>query len=326
MELSPPPPSPGLGARGGLRHWKLVVAVWVVPLGAFLPLKLLLSGRLADELSRLPAEGVTLPAGDLALILRHALAGSGPQLVSTLLLGLAVVWAWTLLWHGGVVAWSVWSAGGPPRLAEVLGLGVAWWWRMLRLSLTALAALLVGLTAVWLVLLALAPSSWDELVDGGLVPLVAIGLAVSAVLRLVVFSATLRGAWLLARPTARSSVLAWLAGVGGALRHPVASVGTLLLWLVPGIALGMVPLSAGWLSPALRGGLPGAAVLTAAGLVRAYCWVALFCSFAPVSGLVGVAAGEDDEDTPPGPPAEPEPSPDDVRRRIVAELPGRERG
>jgi hypothetical protein len=305
--------------------------VWAAPLAAFLPLKLVLSSRAAEGLSRLPAADVPLPAGEMALILRHAFAGSAGELVPTVLTGLAVVWAWTLLWHGGVVAWSVWSGGGPPRLAEVLGLGVAWWWRMLRLSLAALVVLLAGLTAICVMLLMLAPSSWDELVDGGLVPLAVVGLALSAVLGLVVWSATLRGAWLLARPTARSSVLAWLAGAGGALRHPLASFGTLLLWLVPGIAFGLLPLAAGWLSPTLRGGLPGAAVLTGAGLVRAFCWVALFCSFAPVSGLVGVTseAEEADEGTPSASsatPVEPDPSAADVRRRIVAELPGADRG
>ena len=85
----------------------------------------------------------------------------------------------------------------------------------------------------------------------------------------------------------RSAVLAWLAGLWETIRQPVRSLATLLVWVAPGLAVVVAPMILGWRFEILRGTIPSAVLGAVAGLVVAFCWVGLFLSFAPVTGLMG---------------------------------------
>ena len=95
----------------------------------------------------------------------------------------------------------------------------------------------------------------------------------TAVVLLGCWLATLRGAWLLGESGRRSAVVAWLRGFGATLRQPIRSLLTLVLWAVPGFALLALPV--------LVEGPAAGLVLLLAWLGSAFCWVALYLSFAP---------------------------------------------
>ncbi len=264
------------------RSPRLVLAVWIVPTLLLLPFVGTVQATLGTALGRLPAR----PApGDLRLVLAHAAGRYGPALVVPVLLALVGTWLWTVLWHAGLVTWRVWAAGRPQRLGELLGLGISRLWRYLRLSLAAATGLALLLAAV------IAPAvAWVRHAREALREAVAVNVslgaaAAGALLALLALAATQRALWELARPGRRSAAAAWLRGFGGALRHPLATLGVLLAWLVPAALLWAGPLLAvAALGEAGRGPL-GMAILQLAALLRAACWVGLVASFAPVAGL-----------------------------------------
>ncbi len=282
-------PSWSWGVAQAVRLWRLVVALWVVSVAAFLPAVWVVGGTAAPRLERLPAGDECVPAGDELLILLPALEEVAAPLTLAVASAIVALWAWTVLWHAGVVNWQLWAAGRRVRVGEVLGLGVVSWWRYARLSAAAATALVALLAALW------APLSWAvelshrTMAERRVVGLLILGTGAAILLALVVWAATLRAAWLLGLPERRSVVLAWLQGLAGTVRRPVASLGVLLLWVVPAAALALAPLAAGWWFESLRDGwaLPLLGQAAAAG--RAFCWVALYCSFAPVTGLAGPA-------------------------------------
>jgi hypothetical protein len=281
-------PSAGWGLRQALRLWRLVLACWIVSVAAVLPAVWVVGGAAGPALEHLPDSVDRLPDGEVFLILASAL----PQMAAPL--GLAVVsalitlWSWTVLWHAGVVNWALWAGGRRVRLGEVLGLGMVSWWRYVRLSATAAAVLVVLSMACWLPLMEAAMAARRSMAETRMLLLLAMGLVVVKLLALVVWAATLRGAWLLGLPERRSVVAAWLRALVDTLRMPVRSLGTVLLWAMPAVLLSLLPLAIGggldvthrdWAVPAMS-------QLAAAG--RAFCWVALYLSFAPVTGLIGV--------------------------------------
>jgi hypothetical protein len=273
-----------------LQLWRVVIAVWVVSLVVTLPALWVVGGALAPDLRNLPAAGV--PEGDVPLIVGDALEAVRGALVLAIASGAAALWAFTVLWHAGVVGWTLWGGGRRVRLGEVLGFGIVSWWRYARLSLTAAAAFGFSLALLWAPLWEAVGACYRAMEEGPMVWLLVAGVILSKLLVVIIWCATLRGAWLLGLPERRSAVASWLRGLAGSLRTPVASLGTVLLWAVPATTLSVVPLALGLAMPELRGGLLIPVLGQVASAVRAFCWVALFLSFAPATVLVGPSALE----------------------------------
>jgi hypothetical protein len=268
----------------------VVIALWVVSLAVTLPALWVVGGALAADLRHLPSGGV--PEGDVSLIVFGALEDVRGALVLAIASGAAALWAFTVLWHAGVVGWTLWGGGRRVRLGEVLGFGIVSWWRYARLSLTAAAALGLSLALLWVPLWEAVRACYRAMEERPMVWLLIAGVVLSKLLVVVVWGATLRGAWLLGLPERRSAVASWLRGLAGSLRTPVASLGTVLLWAVPATTLSIVPLALGFALPECRGGLVIPVLGQVASAARAFCWVALFLSFAPATGLFGPSALE----------------------------------
>jgi hypothetical protein len=270
--------------------WRLVVACWLVSLAVFLPAVWVVGGAVEGALENLPSEQGAMPDDDLNLILFGAVREIRAPLKLAVLSGVVTLWIWTVLWHAGVVNWALWAGGRRMRLGEVLGLGMVSWLRYARLSLTAAAMLVLALGLLWTPLSAAVSASHRAVAEQRAVLLLIGGFAVATLVALVVWAATLRAAWLLGLPDRRSVVLAWIRGLLITLRSPIRSLGPVLLWVVPVALISVIPLLAGLGFENLRGGwlLPVLGQIAAA--VRAFCWVGLFASFAPITGLVGVEA------------------------------------
>jgi hypothetical protein len=112
-----------------------------------------------------------------------------------------------------------------------------------------------------------------------LIALVTAGAAATALAAIVVWLATLHGAWLLGLPGRRSAVVAWLRGLQATARRPVAGLSTLLVWVVPALLVSAVVPLLGVAFEGVRGGPLLFAVGLLVSLARAFCWVGLFCSF-----------------------------------------------
>lgn len=278
-------PSPLFGLRhvGGM--WRVVLAVWLVSVVVFLPARVVVWAAVGPTFAALP--GSDLPDGELALIATELLRPVWVPLAVAGLSGWLALWAWTVLWHAGVVRWRLVSGRIELRLAEVMGHGLIGWWRWARLGATSLGVLLLSHAALFLLVLQVKEqvreSADDSLLGVGLAAV----LTVSAGMTILCWLATLRGAWLLGAGDRRSAVMAWLAGLWGSVRQPVSSLFTLAVWGLPAISATVIPLAAGWRFAALQGIVPTAIVEAAAGLLTAFCLVGLFLSFAPVTGLVG---------------------------------------
>jgi hypothetical protein len=96
---------------------------------------------------------------------------------------------------------------------------------------------------------------------------------VTALIVAVGWLATLRGAWILGESGRRSAVLAWVRGLHVTIRNPIRSVIPVVVWTLPAVVLLALPAA---VSPPFA--LP--AVLFS-WLGAAWCWVALFLSYAP---------------------------------------------
>ncbi len=264
------------------RSPRLVLAVWIVPALLVTPFVLTMQWALSPVLGRLPAD----PApGDPAMVLAWGLGRYGAALLAPALAAVVGIWLWTVLWHAGLVTWRSWGEGRPQLLGELLGLGLMRWWRYLRFSLAALAAAAAVVGAVAAGVGALARPAARSLQEARAVNLTLAGMAVGVLLLLVLAAATLRGLWELGRPGRRSALLAWLRGLGGTLRHPLASLGVLLAWAVPLVLLWAAPLAAVAALGDPGRGAAGVALLQLGALLRAAGWVGLVGSFAPVAGL-----------------------------------------
>ena len=101
------------------RLWRLVIAVWIGSWLAITPALLLLRQVVVPGLASLPSGPGEVPAGDVALIVLEAVRGAARPLAFAVLSGLVLMWAWTVLWHAGVVAWTLRAdAGGGPASAS----------------------------------------------------------------------------------------------------------------------------------------------------------------------------------------------------------------
>jgi hypothetical protein len=279
-------PSPRWGLRHAARLWRLVLACWVVSVISFLPAVWVVDGAVSPALENLTDAGVDVPDNEVLLIARGAVREVRAPLRLAIFSGAVTLWVWTVLWHAGTVNWTLWASGRRLRLGELLGLGVVSWWRYARLSLLSGMVVIAGGFALLLPWSMAEESSYRAVLEPRLVPLLATGVAFATLLW-VVWAATVRAAWLIGTPERRSVAVAWLLGLAGALRAPFASLGTVALWALPVVFISSVPLFVGVEFPEMRGGwaIPLLGQLAAA--VRAFCWVGLFASFAPVTGLVG---------------------------------------
>jgi hypothetical protein len=276
-------PSILLGWRQAKVLWRIVVLVAILPYMLSLPMFIIASTTCRAVISDLPNSTTSLPPGEVELILIDALSQQISTISWLLLVGIAGFWLWNVLWHAGVVTWATWSTTVPVRAAAVLGLGVHRFWSFFRLFLTGLAvwtALVVGL---WLLLLfglflfAGSESLQPELVTLGL------GLLGMVLVSCVVWMATIRAAWLLGEVTARSAVLTWFRGLWNTFRYPIKSLKPFLVWALPGLVFGILPLVLGINVQILTGGLGGSLLGSFCALLQAFCWVALFVSYAPPS-------------------------------------------
>jgi hypothetical protein len=273
-------PSPAAGLRHAAHFRKLVFAVWLVSVVVFVPAQAVVQFATGTARANLP-DG-PLPPGDELLMLYELLGPVVAQLVLALIGGAVALVAWSVLWHAGTVRWFLWNGGNAPvQLAEVLGHGVVWWWRYLRLALTAAAMLATVLFVVWLPLDLLMPRVETVGSAGRVVALLWIGVGASLIAGAVCWLATLRGAWLLGEAGRRSAIVAWLRGLAGTVRRPVRSGYTLLLWAVPALVFQSLPLTAGLVLPPLPGGGAGSLVAGLATFLAAFCWVGLLLSFSP---------------------------------------------
>ena len=272
-------PSPASGLRLAIRFRRLILAVWLVSMAVFLPAQAIVQLVTGAARANLPAGN--LPQGDDLLVLVELLRPVARQLALAILAGLAALWAWSVLWHGGVVRWLSWAGAVPVRLAEVFGHGLVWWWRYARLSLTAVATTALLLAALWLPL-RLGLRAADAVGAGGrAIVLLRFGAVVTVVVMALCWLAALRGAWLLGEVGRHSALVAWLRGLGGTLRRPLRSAYTLVVWVVPGLALLALPLLPDAWIGALRSAGLGGVVMLLATLGTTFCWVGLFLSFAP---------------------------------------------
>jgi hypothetical protein len=284
--MSRPAPSPRFGFRTTVELWRVVLTVFLGSVVVFVPVHLVLWASVAGVLGSLPEGG--LPNGELLLIAIELLRSEWPGLALAVLSSVFALWAWTVLWHAGVVRWFVYSGRKDVRLAEILSRGLFGWWRWARLAITSIAVFLLGQAVLGVGFRWLGDRADDSLLGLGL----AILAILSLVLTVLCWLATLRGAWLLGEVHRRSAVLAWLAGLRETLTQPFRSVLTLLFWVVPGLAVSILPLLAGWQLEALREGAPATVIELTAGLLGAFCWVGLFLSFAPVTELVAAKPSE----------------------------------
>ena len=279
-------PSATAGGAELRRFARVAVALWLASAGAMLPAWLIVFAAVAPALGRLPDRLAGLPPGELAVIVRGALAGSVRPLEIGLAAGAVLLWCWRVLWRAGMTSWRVWAGGRRVRLGELLALGLTRWWRVARVHMVGLgvtAVVVVGIGAGALTALGTALTAMDE---RALVAVVVGAAAVLVVGIAVCRAATAAGVWRLARPDSRSALLAWLEGLGVVLRHPVASGTAVLLWSVVGLAPWLLAGAALVAVPGLGATPWGVLVAAACGLASAAAAVALMGAFAPVCGLL----------------------------------------
>ena len=130
-----------------------------------------------------------------------------PALALAAVSSIVSLWAWTVLWHAGVVRWLVFSGKRDVRLAEILSRGLFGWWRWARLGLVSLGVVLVCEVGLAVVFAALRDRAHDSANDWALGIYLETAILLGLVAAVVCWLATLRGAWLLGEVTRSSAVL-----------------------------------------------------------------------------------------------------------------------
>jgi len=283
--------SPLFGLRRALTLWRLVLVVWAVSAAISLLPLFVVRGELARLLGPIPIDGAA--PGDGQLVVMWGLSRVGSALGPSILMALVLLAFFTILWHAGATGWQLWRSGESARVGEILGLGLLRWWRYARLALTALAGALLLMPALSAPFFLLAKKAAKDLAETRMVNLQLAGMVMLTLLLWIIWAATLRGAWELAHPRRRSAALAWLHGLAGALRSPFGSLGTVLLWGLAGKLLALTPLVSGLAHRGFGGTPAWFALAVLSHLAAAFCWVALFFSFAPVCSLVDPSLREE---------------------------------
>ena len=120
-------PSPVDGLRLAFRLRKVVFAVWMVSIAALIPAQVIIHAAANPARSNLPTHD--LPDGDSLLIFFELLRPVAVPIAVALVLAVLLLFAWSVLWHGGIVRWWLGAGAAKVRLSEILGHGVVWWWR-----------------------------------------------------------------------------------------------------------------------------------------------------------------------------------------------------
>jgi hypothetical protein len=264
-------PSPVVGFRLAVRLRKLVGAVWLVCVAIFLPAHLVVLAATAATFADLPARD--LPTGDELLIMVELIRPVVVPLAIALISGLLAFVAWAELWHGGTVRWWMGAGAARVRLAEILGHGVVWWWRYFRLAMMAFLAAASALFAIWAPIRIAISGSGALAAGRGAALLLLAGVVLSLFVILVDWLATLRASWMLGESGRRSAVVAWFRGLAATARQPLRTLLPVVVWGVPGLVMLVLPF--------LVEASIAMVAMPLCWLVAAFCWVALFVSYAP---------------------------------------------
>jgi len=256
-------PSVVTGLRLAARLHRLVVGVWLVSVAIVAPAQVIVQVTLGPARADLPVAG--LGAGEDLVVFLEIMRPVALPLAVALAFTCFLVIAWWVLWHAGSVCWWLDPQTEAPRLAQILGQGLAAWWRYARLAVLAIVLQVIVATAPWLPLLA-------RVEERFLLPLLIFGSVVTVVGTVLVWIAALRGAWLLGEVGRRSAMAAWVRGMVATLRQPLRSCVPFFFWVLPGLALLVLPL--------FYGGPAAFVFLLVAWLLSAFCWVALHLSYA----------------------------------------------
>ena len=264
-------PSPVVGFRLAVRLRKLVGAVWLVCMAIFLPAQLIVLGVAGPTRADLPAGD--LPPGDEVLILIELLRPVALPLAMALVLGMLAFVAWAELWHGGTVRWWLGAGAARVRLAEIIGHGVVWWWRYFRLAMVAFLVAASALLAIWTPI-RMAVRGFDAVAAGrGAALLLLAGGVLSLLVILVDWLATLRASWMLGESGRKSAVVAWFRGVAATVSQPLRTLLPVVVWGGPCLVMLVLPF--------LLEASIAMVAMPLCWLVAAFCWVALFVSYAP---------------------------------------------
>ena len=257
-------PSVVSGFRLTARLHRLVVGVWLISVVMFIPAQVIVQATAGPVRSNLPAGG--LGAGEDLVVLLEIMRPVTVQLAVALVFGCVLFVGWWILWHAGTVRWWLDPETEAVRLAQILGHGLAVWWRYARLALLALTLQAIVAATPWLPLLA-------DIEGRFLLPLLIFGSVLTVLATVLVWLATLRGMWLLGEAGRRSATAAWVRGLSVVLRQPLRSLLPFLVWALPGLVLLALPL--------IYDGPAAAVFLLVAWLLSVFCWVALHLSYAP---------------------------------------------
>jgi len=257
-------PSVVTGFRLTARLHRLVVGVWLVSVLLLIPAQVIVQAAAGPARANLPAGG--LDAGDNMLVFLEIMRPIAVPLAVALSFGCFLFIAWWVLWHAGTIRWWLNPETDGVRLAQILGYGLAVWWRYARLALLALIVHVIVAAVPWLPFLV-------DIEAQFVLPLLIVGSLVTVLATMLVWLATLRGMWLLGEPGRRSAMAAWVRGLWAVLRQPLRSLLPFFVWALPGLALLVLPL--------LYDGPAVPVFLLIAWLMSAFCWLALHLSYAP---------------------------------------------
>lgn len=257
-------PSVAAGFRLAVRLHKLVAGVWLAWVAIFVPALVFVQAAAGPHRANLPSGG--LETGEGLVVFFEIMRPVAIPLATAVFFACCLLIAWCVLWHAGVARWWLDPDTDEVHLTQILGRGLSAWWRFARLALFALILQVVGAISPWLPLLA-------DVEQRFALPLLLFGAGMTVAVTTLVWLAAFRGGWLLAEVGRRSALLAWLRGLGLALRQPLRSFLPLLIWAVPGLALLALPVLYDGPAPGL--------FLPAAWLLAAFCVVALYMSYAP---------------------------------------------
>jgi hypothetical protein len=257
-------PSIVTGFRLAARLHRLVVGVWLAWVAIFTPALVVVEAAAGPHRANLPPGGLGT-GEDLLVFFEIMRPVVFPLGVAFVFAGFLLM-AWCVLWHAGVTRWWLDPDTDEARLAQILGHGLPEWWRYVRLTLFALVLQVAGAVSPWLPLLA-------DVETRFLLPLLVFGCVLTIVATILVWVAAFRAGWLLGEPGRRSALLAWVRGLGVAVRQPLRSLLPLLVWAVPGLVLLALPV--------LYHGPAAVIFFLTAWLLAAFCMVALYTSYAP---------------------------------------------
>jgi hypothetical protein len=251
------------GFRLAVQLHKLVLLVWVVSLATIVPALTVVEVMAGPDRANRPPGGFN---GEDLVVFFEIMRPVVMPLAVAFGFGVVVLVGWWVVWHAGVVRWFLKTDAIDVRLGEIVGLGLAVWWRFARLALVTLVLLAAVVVVPWLPLYA-------DVEQRTLRTLLFLGSVSTIVGAILVWLAALRGTWLLAEPKRRSALVAWLRGFFAVLRHPLRSLAPLIVWALPALALLILPL---WYD-----GPVAVLVLLVSWLLSAFCRVALHLSYAP---------------------------------------------